>query len=130
MKRCRECLLPAAVPGAALDAEGVCAACRAYSPEAPEVQAGELLRKGFEADLEAALGASRGRGQYDVLVPFSGGKDSAWLLYKLAVEYRLRVLAFTVNVNLPDLAWRNIRHTLARLAIDHLSYAPLQWPQW
>lgn len=26
MKRCRECLLPAAVPGAALDAEGVCAA--------------------------------------------------------------------------------------------------------
>ena len=124
MKRCRECLLPAAVPGAALDAEGVCAACRAYSPQAPSVQAGELLRKGFEADLEAALSASRGRGQYDVLVPFSGGKDSAWLLYKLAVEYRLRVLAFTVNVNLPDLAWRNIRHTLARLAIDHLSYAP------
>lgn len=122
MRRCRRCLLPAAVPGADLDVHGVCRPCREYSPVAAETSDAE--RAAREADLEAAIAAARGQGQYDVLVPFSGGKDSAWLLYKLVVEYRLKVLAFTVDVNIPPVAWKNIRQTLAKLDIDHLTYSP------
>ena len=122
MRRCKRCLLPDTVPGADFDAHGVCRPCREYSPKSAEAEdAGRAAR---EADLEAAIAAARGQGQYDVLVPFSGGKDSAWMLYKLVVEYKLKVLAFTVDVNIPPVAWKNIRQTLAKLNIDHLTYSP------
>jgi len=122
MKRCRRCLLPGAAPGAVIDRRGVCAYCREFAPALLETA--EIQRRGFADDLAVTLASTRGTGQYDVLVPFSGGKDSALLLYKLKVEHRLRVLAFTVDVNLPAIAWDNIRHTLARLSIDHISYSP------
>jgi len=122
MRRCKRCLLPAAVPGADFDGAGVCRPCREYAPgSAQQEDAGRAAR---EADLEAAIASSRGQGRYDVLVPFSGGKDSAWMLYKLVVEYKLKVLAFTVDVNIPPVAWKNIRQTLAKLNIDHISYSP------
>jgi hypothetical protein len=57
-------------------------------------------------------------------VPLSGGKDSVYLLYRLSVELKLKVLAFTVDINIPPLAWDNIRRALGKLNIDHLSYAP------
>lgn len=122
MRRCKRCLLPEAVPGSDIDDAGVCRPCREYSPtSAAEEDAGRADR---EADLERAIADCRGRGQYDVLVPFSGGKDSAWMLYKLVVEYRLKVLAFTVDVNIPPVAWQNIRRTLSKLDIDHITYSP------
>jgi len=47
-----------------------------------------------------------------------------YLLYKLKVEYGLRVLAYTTNIDLPKVAWSNIRTTLAKLDIDHVVYSP------
>lgn len=122
MNKCRKCLLPATVPGADLDARGVCRPCREFAPES--LQAEEAERGRFEADLERTLAIARGQGQYDCLVPFSGGKDSALLLYKLCVEYRLRVLAFTVDVNIPPIAWQNIRRTVEALGCDLVTYTP------
>ena len=122
MKKCKRCLLPATVPGAEIDAAGVCKLCREFSPDT--VRREDADRAQYEQDLEAALVACRGQGQYDCLVPFSGGKDSALLLYKLVVEKKLRVLAFTVDVNIPDVAWKNIKRTIAKLGCDHLTYAP------
>ena len=122
MKRCKQCLLPEAVPGADIDGNGVCRPCREYDPNL--VSEFEASRAEKEADLEAALEDCRGRGEYDCLVPFSGGKDSALLLYKLVREYKLKVLAYTIDVNIPDIAWQNIRRTNATLGIDHLSYSP------
>ena len=122
MRRCKLCLLPEAVPGAELDERGVCKFCREYDPDAiSTVEAGRAER---EEDLERALEECRGQGKYDCLVPFSGGKDSALLLYKLVKERGLKVLAFTVDVNIPDIAWDNIRRTNETLGIDHLSYSP------
>lgn len=45
------------------------------------------------------------------------------MLCKLVVEYKLKVLAFTVDVNIPPVAWKNVRQTLAKLNIDHYTYA-------
>ena len=110
MKFCRNCLLPREVPGSDIDDSGVCAPCREYrgSDLRPEEQA----RKGYEADLEAALQSCRGKGEYDCLVNLSGGKDSCYLVYKLAREYGLKVLAFTTDMNVPPVAWDNIRRTI------------------
>lgn len=122
--KCRTCLLPRRVPGADIDDSGQCAACRKADRAGATATDAEARRQAFEADLGATLAATRGEGQYDVLVPFSGGKDSAWLLYKLVVEYRLRVLAFTVDVNIPPIAWQNIRRTISRLGCDLVAYTP------
>ncbi len=122
MKKCQRCLLPAAVPNAEIDAAGTCRFCREFVPGTQTIE--EDARRRFEHDLETTLSNRKGQGQYDCLVPFSGGKDSAWLLYKLVVEYKLRVLAFTVDVNIPKIAWKNIRQTIAVLGCDHLTYSP------
>ncbi|MCM8594495.1 hypothetical protein [Accumulibacter sp.] len=124
MKRCRNCLLPERVPGAALSDDGVCRLCRDKAGLARQAAADEQVRRASEEDLERTLAEWRGRAEYDCLVPLSGGKDSIYLLHRLAVERKLKVLAFTVDINIPPLAWDNIRRALGKLNIDHFSYAP------
>ncbi|BAL93703.1 adenine nucleotide alpha hydrolase family protein [Rubrivivax gelatinosus] len=122
MKACRLCLLPEQAPGADLDANGVCRFCREHAPASGE--AAEALRRAREADLERAIEACRGRGEYDCLVPLSGGKDSVALIHKLKVEYGLRVLAHTTDIDIGEVAWANIRRAVDRLDVEHLVYRP------
>jgi hypothetical protein len=82
------------------------------------------IRHARQQDLDAAIERARGKGQYDALICLSGGKDSLYLLYKAKVELGLNVLAFTTDVNIPDVAWSNIRLTVAKLGVDHLVYRP------
>jgi hypothetical protein len=122
MRRCVRCLLPQEVPGANLDESGVCQPCREYE-RANHAKEGQA-RAEREADLEKTLRECRGQGAYDCLVNLSGGKDSCYLLYRLKQDYRLNVLAFTTDMNVPPVAWDNIRRTIARLGVDHLVYRP------
>src|SRR5688572_26573448 len=122
MTRCRQCLLPAAVAGSDIAASGVCALCRAYDQTDHSIEERRWARD--EHDLEAALAACRGLGEYDCLVNLSGGKDSCFLLHRLTRDYGLKVLAFTTDMNVPDLAWENIRRTVAALKVDHAVYTP------
>lgn len=124
MKRCGNCLIPSAVPNISLSLEGICNLCRDAAGMQMAAKHNEAARLGFEADLERALAECRGQGEYDCLVPLSGGKDSTYLLYRLSVEYQLKVLAFTVDVNIPRLAWENIRRTVAKLNVDHITFSP------
>lgn len=122
MRKCRKCLLPESVPGSQIGPDGVCGHCRAPRPESAPTGADPACRE----DLERTLAACRNgnRKGYDCLVPLSGGKDSIYLLYKLKVEYGLKVLAYTTNIDLPEVAWSNIRTALARLDIDHMVSTP------
>jgi hypothetical protein len=120
--RCKRCLLPAAAPGAAIDRTGTCALCRDPSFVDPASAARD--REARRADLEKALAECRAQGPYDALVCLSGGKDSLDLLYRTKVDYGLNVLAFTVDANIPAVAWRSIRRTVHKLDVDHLVYRP------
>ena len=122
MPRCRRCLLPSAAPDSDFDAAGVCAYCRAYRPE--DETAAETRRQSYLQDLEATLAACRDSAGYHAVVCLSGGKDSLYLLYRLKVDYGLNVLAFTVDANLPAVAWRSIERTIKKLDVDHLVYRP------
>jgi hypothetical protein len=122
MRSCRNCLLPEAAPGADLDAQGVCLPCRTYKPQQQE--SAEALRRVREADLESALEACRGQGTHDCLVPLSGGKDSVYLIHKLKVEYGLRVLACTTDIDIGEVAWANIRRAVDKLDVEHVVYRP------
>jgi hypothetical protein len=110
------------VPGADIDRTGTCAFCRNYDAT-DGVSTGRIV-EARRADLERALADRRGRGKYDALVCLSGGKDSLYLLYRAKVDYGLNVLAFTVDANIPSIAWRSIRRTIERLDVDHLVYRP------
>ncbi|WP_291995329.1 hypothetical protein [Candidatus Accumulibacter sp. ACC003] len=124
MKRCTKCLVPDRVPGVSLSPDGVCNLCRDESSLAATTARTEEARRAYEADFENTLLECRGQGEYDCLVPLSGGKDSIYLLYRLAVELKLKVLAFTVDINIPALAWDNIKRALGKLNIHHISYSP------
>lgn len=131
MNRCKKCLLPGSAPGSQIDGAGICRLCRDPSTEEErhrQLEAGreqQAERSLHKADLERTLTALRDvDGAYQVLVCLSGGKDSLYLLYRLKVECGLRVLAFTADVSIPDVAWRNIRRAVAELEVDHLVYRP------
>ncbi len=122
MPRCRQCLISDSVPGADLDTNRLCRFCREDDPAARAAE--EAARLAREDDLEQALRDCRGRGEYDCLVPLSGGKDSVYLLHRLKREYGLKVLAFTTDINIPPIAWDNIRRAVTALDIDHAVYRP------
>jgi len=119
---CKNCLISDNVSGVKLNSAFVCNLCSEFKPEDSEVL--EKTRLAREADLESAIESCRNQAEYDCLVPVSGGKDSIYLLYKLKVEYGLKVLAFTTDINIPPVAWDNIIRTLGLLDIDHLVYRP------
>jgi len=124
MSHCKKCLMPGAVPGVEIDDAGICSHCQQLGPGNSDSE--ESLRLRNKADLEASLEACRGQGEYDCLVCLSGGKDSCYLLHKIKREYGLNVLAFTADVHITEIAWKNIRRTIDRLQVPHLIYTPPQ----
>ena len=119
--KCKSCLLPAAA-NANLDSNSTCQFCVEDSGLI-QLQS-ETKRERHEADLVAALENCRGKGEYDCLVNLSGGKDSCLLLHKLKREHGLKVLAYTTDMNVPEVAWANIRRTVDLLDVPHISFRP------
>jgi hypothetical protein len=114
--------LPYGVPGADLDPHGICRPCRDYQPT--DKHRAEEARRVCAQDLEQTLRKTRGSGDYDCLVPLSGGKDSVFLIHKLTQDYGLRVLAHTTDINIGPIAWSNIRRAVDKLDVEHLVYRP------
>ena len=69
VRSCSRCVLPEGVPGAELDAAGVCSFCRDH--ESADHTAEEAARRRRERDLESALQDCRGRGEYDCVVTYA-----------------------------------------------------------
>lgn len=124
MKTCKKCLIPKDYPQARIDKAGICSFCRDY--EKTDLEKVKRQRLAREKDLEDALRNSKGKGRYDCIVMLSGGKDSAYLLYRAKVEYGLRMLAFTCDAGgyTGDIAMRNIKKTVNKLNVDHVMYTP------
>jgi hypothetical protein len=118
-KLCTRCILPETFPGIVFDADGVCNYChRALVEEKLALQ-----RESSRARFEQLLEEVRGRGTYDVLVGWSGGKDSTYILARLIKEFGVRVLAFTFdNGFVSKQAFRNMEKISDDLGVDHMIY--------
>lgn len=88
MKTCVKCILPENYPGITFNEEGICNFCLAY-------QAHEKVM-GDEA-LISLLNTKEKTGQYDCIVPLSGGKDSSYILYYTVKKLGLRTMAISYN---------------------------------
>lgn len=91
MNYCTKCILPDTFPGITFDEAGVCNYCR-NTPIPTRDEKREHLQR-FEALLEQ----KRSTSGFDVLLAYSGGKDSTYTLMMLTQTYRLKVLAFTFD---------------------------------
>ena len=127
---CSRCILPESFPGITFDEDGVCNHCRKALGRGtgPEDERKAYGKKFFElllAQLEEEDG-QRSR-PYDVLMAYSGGKDSTYTMSLLKNRYKLRVLALSFdNGFLSGTAVANIRKTTDHLGVDHILFKP-QW---
>ncbi len=107
---------------------GLCSECRRGVPSKHE--RGER-NEAAESALANVLRDRSGKGaaNYDAVVLFSGGKDSAFLLHRLRSEFpELRLAALTVdNSFMSTVALANCRHILSCMdGIDHFVVRPKQ----
>lgn len=110
--------------------DNVCAVCR-KEQEASAAVSAKAIRKDIKREksaLDRFLREARGKGkgQYDALVFFSGGKDSTYLLYRLRKEYKgLRILAFTVDNGFRSpFGSRNAEKVCRYFNVDHMEVRP------
>jgi N-acetyl sugar amidotransferase len=116
---CTRCVMPDTKPDLALDANGVCSACRAYE------QRSEIDWDSRERDflsLVSQLGDKSSSG-YDCIVPVSGGKDSTFQVIKMK-ELGLNPLAVTATTcDFSEIGRRNLDN-LRQIGVDHITVSP------
>ncbi len=121
VKRCRICVLPETFPGVKFNEKGVCNFCQNFKGSASLEEKKADYRKKFEELIKQF----KGRGAYDVLMSYSGGKDSTYTLWILRKRYGLNPLAVTLDHGfLPEQTFKNIRNVAERLDFDHFFIKP------
>ena len=87
LRRCTRCVMPETHETISFDEEGVCNICRQqeYKKESIDWTA-------KKSELMAIADKFRGKHAYDVIIPFSGGKDSAFTAWYAVKELGLKPL--------------------------------------
>lgn len=118
MKTCAKCCLPETQDSLRYDQNGVCTVCNQIRIKKEEIDWQSRLKM-----LEELCDRFRGKGAYDCLVPFSGGKDSTYALWYLVKKMNMRplVACFDHGFYRP-LHLENRERTLKGLGVDFISY--------
>ena len=91
-KICKKCLTPSTRPRIKFNEEGICNAClfllgrKKINFKERENELNEICKK-FRSK----------NGDYDCIVPWSGGKDSSAIAYKLKFKYKMNPLLVTFS---------------------------------
>ncbi len=121
MQTCKKCVLNERFVGIRFDDGGICNFCSS----AKSMDSQRSTRGKYEARFEKLIAEQKGKGSYDALVAYSGGKDSTYTLHLLQERYDLRILAYSFdNWYQSDRARRNIRAVLSNINVDHMTITP------
>ncbi|MBI4135765.1 N-acetyl sugar amidotransferase [Candidatus Uhrbacteria bacterium] len=119
---CGRCIMPNTRPRVVFDSEGVCNACRTAQTKWDgidwEARRREFL--GFLDQYRSKIGA------WDCIVPWSGGKDSSAVAYKLKFEFGMNPLLVTFSPQVPNEVGNHNREALIQKGFDHLFFRPDQ----
>ena len=120
LKHCNACLLPETYETIEFDTKGVCNVCtgKVYRDE-------KIDWTSRKHQLDALIEQHRGKHDYDMIVPFSGGKDSTFTLHYLMKEYKIKplVVRFDHGFMRETLIENNTR-TFKKLGVDVLNFTP------
>lgn len=126
IKRCSKCILPETVPNITFDKNGICNYCIDSEKELIQIDSKfEDRKRRFIKIINRVKEdvGSNGR-KYDVLVPLSGGRDSSYIAWKLATEYKLRVLCVNyANPFSSKQAIQNIENLTKRINSGLIRYS-------
>tara|TARA_Y100001949_G_scaffold168379_1_gene167068 strand:- start:506 stop:1645 length:1140 start_codon:yes stop_codon:yes gene_type:complete len=117
MKYCIKCLFPDTKPGLTMDENGVCDACR--TAKLKEQIDWDKRRE----ELKNILNKYKSRdGNYDCIIPVSGGKDSHFQTYVITHEFGLNPLLVTFHPrDFTELGRKNIEN-LKNLGADMIEF--------
>ena len=120
LRLCSRCVTPETHETIFFDNEGVCNVCRQQEYKQEKID-WDIRQK----ELNELLDAHRGKGDYDCIVPFSGGKDSTYTLYALVKQYGMKplVVSFDHGFYRPTVQEGKLR-TYRRLGVDVLQFTP------
>lgn len=106
VKFCKKCTISNQRPRITFDENGVCSACIFA-----EYKKNEFDWKKREEELISLLDKFRKNdGTYDVIVPSSGGKDSAYIAHELKHKYGMNPLTVTWSPHLyTEIGWQNFQ---------------------
>ncbi|WP_417508308.1 hypothetical protein [Microbacterium sp.] len=114
-RRCTKCILPETMPYIKFDADGVCNYCTNYRPRNHPRPKEELF--------ELVEPYRRAKGD-EVLVPFSGGRDSCYALHLIVNELELKPVTYTYDWGMvTDLGRRNISRMSGELGVENIIVA-------
>ncbi len=91
MKYCSRCVLPDTFPGISFDRDGICNYCQ----NTPLADVDKKLY--YKTRLNELIESVRDKGEYDVILAYSGGKDSTYTMKILVEEFNLKILALTFD---------------------------------
>lgn len=118
LKYCVRCVMPDTKPDLHIDAEGVCNACRSIEKR-KEIDWAQ--RKTELLDVLKRHGGNGGN--WDCIVPVSGGKDSTYQVIRM-LQLGLNPLCVTSHTcDLSNIGRANIEN-LKHLGVDHVEFSP------
>jgi N-acetyl sugar amidotransferase len=103
---CKRCVMSNQRPRIKLDSEGVCGGCRNT-----EFHKDKIDWDKREEELHKLLDQHRSKdGKWDVVVPSSGGKDSAFVAHQLKYKYGMNPLTVTwAPLIYTNIGWKNFQ---------------------
>jgi N-acetyl sugar amidotransferase len=116
---CKRCVMPDTKPDLHLDEQGVCNACRSYEKRT------EVNWDARHTELLRLLEKYRRRegGNWDCIVPVSGGKDSTYQVVRM-LQLGLNPLCITsTTCDLSNIGRKNIEN-LKHLGVDYVEISP------
>lgn len=117
LKRCTCCILPETFPFIHFDEQGVCNYCKNYQPKYKGLDP-NTAKHDFLQQIDKYRSQN---GTPDVLVPFSGGRDSCYGLHLIKQEFGFNPITFTYDWGMvTDLARRNIARLCGQLGVQNI----------
>lgn len=119
MQRCTRCILAEDFPKIKFDVNGVCNYCHAWDRKWKNFDYEESEKQLVEL-FNSAKSKKR---KYDCLIPYSGGRDSSYVVYLCKNKYKLNPLVVTYNnLFMSDFAINNIHTMIQKLNVDHVYF--------
>ncbi|MBL8994139.1 MAG: N-acetyl sugar amidotransferase, partial [Spirochaetia bacterium] len=115
---CRNCVMPHTKPDLHLDDEGICNACRSYEKR-KEV---DWTARKQELLTIVDRYKSKNAGNWDCIVPVSGGKDSTYQVIRM-LQLGLNPLCVTATTcDLSEIGRKNIQN-IKEMGVDYVEFS-------